>query len=588
MTAHADILTIRADFFRRAISGLASGSDRSDSVNFNSATFASFALVVGSLYLLLQWRRRPGAQKLMLLGASYVFYGAWDHRFLILILLSTAIDYSCGLGLVHRRPTRSTWRLLLTSLVAGSVLLAAPIDWSALQSLVLPATVFSGGWTDPVPFHGLFLPDADWSPLTGSLAAILIVAIACQVGFSLAGTTRRRYFLLMSVISNLTLLGFFKYFDFFIEGFASLVGADAAGWTLGVVVPVGISFYTFQTLSYTIDIYRGELEPTDHLGDFALFVAFFPQLVAGPIERARVLLPQLQRARKLDWENTQAGAYLVCWGLFKKIFIADNLARLVSAVYESGADPGGPEVLFATYAFAFQIYCDFSGYTDIARGLSRMMGIELMVNFNVPYVATNPREFWRRWHISLSTWLRDYLYVSLGGNRGKAWMVYRNLMLTMVLGGLWHGARANFVWWGVYQGTLLCVHRRIEPLLRQLEPASPGGKRVFRFASWFVFFHLVCYGWLLFRVETNQQLWNMTSALATGWLHVGEHIGMLARVAWFTWPLIVVQYFQVRSRNLLAPLTWRWSVRLGYLVFLFYLTSVFGAFDVIEFIYFQF
>ena len=557
-------------------------------VNFNSATFALFAVVVGTLYLLLQWGRRPGAQKLMLLGASYVFYGAWDHRFLILILLSTAIDYSCGLGIVHRRPTRSTWRLLLASLIAGSTLLAAPLDWAALHSLVLPETVFVGGWTEPASYGGLFAADANWSPLIGSLAATVLVAIACQVGFSLGGITRRRYFLWMSVISNLTLLGFFKYFDFFVEGFAGLVGTDADSWALGIVVPVGISFYTFQTLSYTIDIYRGEMEPTDHLSDFALFVAFFPQLVAGPIERARVLLPQLQRARKLDWEGAQAGAYLVGWGLFKKIFIADNLARFVNAVYEGGGDPTGPAVLFATYAFAFQIYCDFSGYTDIARGISRMMGIELMVNFNVPYAAKNPRDFWRRWHISLSTWLRDYLYVSLGGNRGKAWLVYRNLMLTMVLGGLWHGARANFVWWGIYQGGLLCIHRAVEPFLKRLEPATPRGKRVFRFASWFVFFHLVCYGWLLFRVETNQQLWSMTTALATGWLQIGEHIDVLARIAWFTWPLIIVQYFQVRSRNLLVPLTWRWSLRLGYVVVLFYLTTVFGAFDVIEFIYFQF
>ncbi|MHC4952321.1 MAG: MBOAT family O-acyltransferase [Planctomycetota bacterium] len=559
-------------------------------MNFNSATFALFIAVVGVLYVALQRPRLARAQRLMLLVASYAFYGAWDHRFLLLILLSTAIDYCCGLGITDERPARKTWWAMLAGLAAGSVLLAAPFDWGAIRTALLPDHAYAGGWEDPAPWQGLFVAGESWRNTLGMLVATVLVGVACQIGFSLHGNPRRRFFLVLSLVSNLTLLGFFKYFDFFVDSLATLTGLDADRWLLGIVVPVGISFYTFQTLSYTIDIYRGEFQPTRNLLNFALFVAFFPQLVAGPIERARVLLPQLERHREFNWGDVQVGFYLVCWGLFKKIFIADNLARMVTVAYGAGADPTGPVVLFSTYAFAFQIYCDFSGYTDIARGVSRMMGVELMVNFNIPYHATNPREFWRRWHISLSTWLRDYLYISLGGGRGGPSRVYRNLMLTMVLGGLWHGARANFIWWGVYQGGLLCLHRLIEPRLQKLEPGAerPLQHRLFRFACWFLFFQLVCYGWLIFRVDTNAQLWSLTRALGTGWGDVGAHIGMLARIVWFTWLLVIVQVFQVRSKNLLVVLTWRWPVRAAFYVTLFYLTTIFGAFDVIEFIYFQF
>jgi D-alanyl-lipoteichoic acid acyltransferase DltB (MBOAT superfamily) len=339
-------------------------------------------------------------------------------------------------------------------------------------------------------------------------------------------------------------------------------------------------------MSYSIDVYRGHLKPTHRFTDYLLFVSFFPHLVAGPIQEANWLLPQLQRPRAFDWTKFQTGAFLIGWGLFKKIFVADNLARFVGPAFALGAHPSGPEVLFSTYIFAFQIYADFSAYSDIARGTSRLLGIELTVNFNLPYFARNPREFWRRWHISLSTWLRDYLYVGLGGNRNGR--VYRNLLLTMVLGGMWHGARMNFVLWGVYQGALLCVHRWTEPLLDRLTPGGRYARAVVTLASWFVFFHLVCYGWLLFRAETGEQILALTTALFTGWSGALTHAGLVAHLLWFTWPLLLMQYFQARSQNLLVALTWPWPVRAGVYVVLFYLVVIFGAIDGGQFIYFQF
>jgi D-alanyl-lipoteichoic acid acyltransferase DltB (MBOAT superfamily) len=261
----------------------------------------------------------------------------------------------------------------------------------------------------------------DWLPLKAAAGALVILAATTAVGYSIERSSQPKYFLWVSMVANLTLLGFFKYLNFFVSSAASALAAAGLGeqsWTLGIIVPAGISFYTFQAMSYSIDVYRGRLRPTHHFPDYLLFVSFFPHLVAGPIQEANWLLPQLQRTRTIDWVRVQSACFLIGWGLFKKIFIADNLAGLVRAAYAIGADPTGPEILFATYAFAFQIYADFSAYSDIARGTARLLGIELTVNFNVPYAATNPREFWRRWHISLSTWLRDYLYISLGGGRG--------------------------------------------------------------------------------------------------------------------------------------------------------------------------
>ena len=394
---------------------------------FHEASFWAFFAVVLGAYLVLPHR----LQNRMLLVASYVFYAAWDWRFLSLILLSTVVDYIVGGRMRRAVDQRSRWRLLLASLGV-----------------------------------------------------------------------------------NLGLLAVFKYFGFFADSFADLMGLFGyqPGWvTMSIVLPVGISFYTFQTLSYTIDIYRKELEPTEDFFDFALFVAFFPQLVAGPIERARNLLPNITAPRRLTWDQAQRGAVLCLLGLFKKIVIADQIAPAVDQVY-ANPDASGGMVLVATWLFAIQIYCDFSGYTDIARGVSKILGFRLMLNFRQPYFASNPQEFWRRWHISLSTWLRDYLYISLGGNRQGPARTNVNLMTTMALGGFWHGAAWNFILWGIYQGALLIGHRATQ-LITPFPPRPTALAKVIRVVKVALFFQLVCYGWLLFRAGSFSQIAEYTIRL---------------------------------------------------------------------------
>ena len=344
-------------------------------------------------------------------------------------------------------------------------------------------------------------------------------------------TKKRKRLLAVSVIANLSMLGFFKYFGFFVDSGIALLqdfGFEPHRRVLDIVLPVGISFYTFQTLSYTIDIYRGKLEPAKKLVDFALFVSFFPQLVAGPIERASHLLPALQKKRIVTYENISRGGFLILIGLMKKVVIADGLSGKVQEIYSTGSDVSGLDVMLATYAFAFQILCDFSAYTDIARGTAKLFGIDLMDNFCGPYFARSPSDFWKRWHISLSSWLRDYLYVPLGGNRGSNFKMYRNLMITMVLGGLWHGAAWNFVLWGVYQGVLLCgfrlftkpSNRKREQLSELPDPnhASRIGrirKGVVCLVGTFLFFQLTCYGWLLFAADSYDQIALFTRQLVT-------------------------------------------------------------------------
>ena len=299
---------------------------------------------------------------------------------------------------------------------------------------------------------------------------------------------------------------------------------DPSNLRLGIVLPVGISFYTFQSLSYTIDVYRRRVVPTSRFWDFALFVAYFPPMVAGPIERGRHLLPQLTRPRRIRLGQSMDGIVLILLGLFKKVAIADGVAPAVDAVFNSSGAVSQSDVALAVILFAIQIFCDFSGYSDIARGVSKLLGIELILNFNLPYFSKNPSEFWRRWHISLSSWLRDYLYIPLGGNKQGGARTYFNLFVTMLLGGLWHGAAWNYVLWGAYQGALLCGHRLLthgrETLPTSTEAVSGttdlhGGavRRSRILPSWVstplritIFFLFCCYGWLLFRAHSLDQI----------------------------------------------------------------------------------
>lgn len=346
---------------------------------------------------------------------SYIFYGWWDYRFLGLLLVSSTIDFICGL---LADPERTTDERV------------------------------------------------------------------------------RRVGLVTSIVANLSILGFFKYFDFFIgalnsSAFRFGIANEEILPLMGIVLPVGISFYTFQSMSYTIDVYRGDLRSTLNVGDFLAYVSFFPQLVAGPIERGSQLLPQISKGFVVAVENLPRALPLLLVGVFKKLVIADNAGLVVNSVF-TAQDPGALDVWIGGYAFAFQIWGDFSAYTDIARGTALLFGIELMENFRAPYLASNPREFWRRWHISLSTWFRDYLYIPLGGNRCGRAKTYRNLCITMFLCGLWHGAVLNFVVWGVFHGALFF-------LFRLTSKQEANRSLVSQVLSVVLFFQVTTLGWIIFR-----------------------------------------------------------------------------------------
>ncbi len=350
------------------------------------------------------------------------------------------------------------------------------------------------------------------------------------------GRAVRRRLLVVSLAVNLGLLALFKYFNFFADSAAALLesaGLNADWPTLNVVLPVGISFYTFQTLSYTIDVYRRRIEPTNDPLAFAVFVAFFPQLVAGPIERARRLLPQFAVRRSVArGEDLTTALHLIGLGLFKKVVIADAVAPHVDTAFQGAGSAGWVTLLVGVIGFALQIYGDFSGYSHIARGSARLLGIDLMINFNQPYLSRNISHFWRTWHISLSTWLRDYLYIPLGGNRGSGLATYRNLMLTMLLGGLWHGAAWTFVVWGALHGAFLAIHRRFRS-------RTQGGEldrlRVRDLPAVLATFAAVTLGWVFFRAATFTEAWDYLTGLLT------LRAGAVERTAvWIVVPALVV------------------------------------------------
>jgi D-alanyl-lipoteichoic acid acyltransferase DltB (MBOAT superfamily) len=307
----------------------------------------------------------------------------------------------------------------------------------------------------------------------------------------------RRRFLWLSVISNFGMLGFFKYFNFFVENVAGVLAAFGLAVhepALRIILPVGISFYTFQAMSYTIDVYRGELHARRSLLDLAVFISFFPHLVAGPIQRASFLLPQVESPRRFSPEKARSGFVLICWGFFKKLVVADNVGVIANKVFAL-SDPTFYILWAGVFAFAIQIYADFSAYTDIARGTSRWLGFELTENFAHPYLARSPTDFWRRWNISLSSWFRDYVYIPLGGSRLGRWLWTRNVLITFLLSGLWHGASWNYVLWGLYHGLFLLVTQVVGKF------RIPGRER----GRWLLvpqivgMFALTNVGWLLFR-----------------------------------------------------------------------------------------
>lgn len=463
---------------------------------FNSLVFFGFLSIVLAIYWIVL-RRSWRVQNYWLLTASYVFYGAWDWRFLSLILASTIVDFYVGKSI-----------------------------------------------------------------------------------FNTENKQKQKSYLWLSVGFNLGILALFKYFNFFTESLAEALqwlGFNVHYTTLQFILPVGISFYTFQTLSYTIDIYRQKMQPTQRFTDFALYVSFFPQLVAGPIERATSLLPQIQRPRQFNIAQIYVGVYLILWGLFKKVVIADNLAQIVNPIFNQHENYVGLDLGLAVVAFAFQIYCDFSGYTDIARGVAKLLGFDLMLNFKLPYFARQPSDFWRRWHISLSSWLRDYLYISLGGNRGSRWFAYRNLFLTMLLGGLWHGAAWNFIWWGAYHGLLLIGYK------------IWNNRYEITASTWWtipLMFLFTLYGWLLFRAESVAQIIYFTTEF--NFTPSKFSLQILNEIFFFISPLVLIQFWQLKSGDLLVILKQKTWIVTIWLTFLTIGLVIYGVREPSEFIYFQF
>ena len=423
--------------------------------------------------------------------------------------------------------------------------------------------------------------------------------------------SRRKIYLILSLFVNLGLLFGFKYFNFFSDSLRTIFDHFNIFYnvhTFKVLLPVGISFYTFQTLSYTIDVYRGKRGPEKHLGIFALYVAFFPQLVAGPIERSTRLLPQLVKKYNFDYDRVTDGLKLMLWGFFKKVVIADRVAVIVNQVYNNPHDATGIPLLIGTYLFAFQIYCDFSGYSDIAIGAAKVFGIDLMQNFRRPYFAKSIREFWQRWHISLSTWFRDYLYQSLGGNHATRWRWYYNIMIVFLISGLWHGANWTFVIWGGLHGSYYLSSywtRNIRPQLTLLFKLDkvPFLHKILRVLF---IFHIVLLGWVFFRANTFSDAIFIVTHLFTG---IGDifsrikEIGITPGIFNYGFDLSVSEMFigmcaililgihhllqrkqSVRLWLKTKPIWARWFVYYSLLISIL----VFGYLEPSEFIYFQF
>lgn len=397
----------------------------------------------------------------------------------------------------------------------------------------------------------------------------------------------RKAWLLLGLTINLSILGFFKYCNFFSENFSALFtrwGIHIDQFTLDVLLPVGVSFYTFQSISYIVDVYSNKLRAERNFLDYALFVAFFPQLVAGPIERARHMLPQYKSPRTFTAQKNKEGLWFIYWGFFLKVFVADNMAKVVDLVFNQTGRIPGVEVVLGSYAFAFQILGDFAGYSFIAMGLARLLGIDLMVNFLFPYFVTNPSDFWKQWHISLSSWLRDYLYIPLGGNRKGEFKTYRNLILTMFLGGLWHGAAWTFGIWGFFQGMVLCCHRVLRN--RFTDSHSSAFLNIFKIIG---MFQITCLGWLIFRSNSWQQLKDFLYSLL---FNLGAASAKAPYIAWqilfYSGLFVVIQVIQKRSNNLLAiPELSGFRPWVIYLMMFYFLVG-WGEFGGQQFIYFQF
>lgn len=480
---------------------------------FNSIEFLIFLPIVFVLYWFVFRKRR--LQNLLVVIASYMFYGWWDWRFLILIIITSFCSYISGLLLSH---------------------------------------------------------------------------------FDKKGTIRR-IISVTNIILNLGILLGFKYFNFFKDNFCVMV--DKFGYhldfvTVDIILPVGISFYTFQALSYSIDVYRRKITPTLDILEFFAFISFFPQLVAGPIERAVSLLPQFQNERSFDYSKAVDGLRQMLWGFFKKLVIADNCASIVNLYWDQYASLNGMTLLALGLLFSFQIYCDFSGYSDIAIGCARLFGINLVRNFNYPYFSETIPEFWRRWHMSLMTWFRDYVYIPLGGSRCGQWKIVRNTFIVFLISGLWHGANWTFICWGGYHACLITIYIILGINSKTIKTIDVNDKRLFPSMKGFVHmlmtFFFVVIGWILFRAENiSQALLFIFRMFAT--ITDDYHIVFERRYILFGLTLLGIEWLQRDKQHVLQLpdiklckyKAVRWTL---YIILIFAILGAMGQSQ--SFIYFQF
>ena len=482
---------------------------------FNSFDFLVFLPIVFVLYWFVFQKRNW--QNLMIVTASYVFYGWWDWRFLFLIAFTSLCSFYSGVLIERFEGNRRCLRLVCT----------------------------------------------------------------------------------INIVLNFLILGIFKYYNFFAESLAQLFWQlfhYQMDWvTLNVVLPVGISFYTFQALSYTIDVYRKDVPVTHNIIEFFAFISFFPQLVAGPIERAKNLLPQFQRDRHFDYIKAVDGCRQMLWGFFKKVVIADSCAADLNPLWDSYTDFSGINLWGMALLFTFQIYCDFSGYSDIAIGCSRLFGIRLLSNFNYPYLSRSIPEFWRRWHISLMTWFRDYVYIPLGGNRCSQWKVVRNTFIVFGISGLWHGANWTFVCWGLYHGCLIVLYKLLHINTKDKDVLATGRwlPSINDLCKVTITFCLAVVGWVIFRAENISQAWNFVSRMfITAFDDFHPRLGSISTIV-AVLLLYIIEYLQrdkvhvlqFSEHRLFRLTAVRWTIYLVIFAAIFYF-----SFNNVsqEFIYFQF
>ena len=477
---------------------------------FNSIDFSIFLPVVFVLY----WFATSKSLKLqnfLIVAASYLFYGWWDWRFLLLILFSTLVDYSVGIWLAKEK---------------------APL--------------------------------------------------------------KRKIFLWFSIIVNIGLLGFFKYYNFFLHNFIaafSFLGASINLQSIKIILPVGISFYTFQTLSYTIDVYKEKLKPTKNFIAFAAFVSFFPQLVAGPIERATDLLPQFYKKRTFNYQTAVNGLRQILWGLFKKVVIADNAAQIANQIFNNWTNYSGSTLFLGAVFFAFQIYTDFSGYSDIAIGTSRLFGIHLKQNFAFPYFSRDIAEFWRRWHISLSNWFRDYLYIPLGGSRGSIWVKIRNTFTIFIVSGFWHGANWTFIAWGILNAIyflplLLLEKNRLNTNVVAQQKKWPSLNELLKMS---VTFTLTTLAWVFFRSENIIQAFGYLSTIFSKTLFTIPYYTGMKKAVLLILLFVFIEWVGRESKYAIENIGLKWKRPIRYAFYYAIIIAIFwfGGKEQ-QYIYFQF